>query len=258
MGDPAAGQEPRGPLLARPPDLASLQAGSHPQLLGSYAGPSGWIEIYESGGEVLWRADGTTNGLLAPADDGFGLIGANVAAGRLRQAGLDRVVWDGQTLIREDSPLPDPPGDEMRTFFGHYRRAGDEYRLAGGQIAVGFLLHERRGDLYLQAGWMRLDRIELVAGSLRIGPGSWYPGAELTLERDARGRVSSLWLGDIELIPEPLGGKGETLKIDPLVRVEELRAEALAASPPAEEGPFRAPDRGVLGLRVRVVAFRLP
>ncbi|HJQ19389.1 MAG TPA: M15 family metallopeptidase [Gemmatimonadaceae bacterium] len=67
---------------------------------------------------------------------------------------------------------------------------------------------------------------------------------ELVFHRDSTGRATSLQMGDVLRARrriEPPSGANQ-LRITPLRPVEELRAEALAARPPAESGSFKTPD----------------
>jgi D-alanyl-D-alanine dipeptidase len=66
----------------------------------------------------------------------------------------------------------------------------------------------------------------------------------ISFARDASGRATAALLGDTRLprrAIEPLPGTTQ-LRLTPLHPVSELRAEALAASPPRESGPFRPSD----------------
>jgi len=71
------------------------------------------------------------------------------------------------------------------------------------------------------------------------------PGAERAdFERDKTGHGTALLLGNDRLPRneiEPRAGTNQ-LQIKPVRPVEELRTEALAASPPAEAGPFKPSD----------------
>ncbi|MEO6526774.1 MAG: M15 family metallopeptidase [Gemmatimonadaceae bacterium] len=69
-------------------------------------------------------------------------------------------------------------------------------------------------------------------------------GERATFTRDARARASEMTLGAMHLARnaiEPEAGTTQ-LQVTPVRPVEQLRAEALAASPPVERGPFVASD----------------
>ena len=69
-------------------------------------------------------------------------------------------------------------------------------------------------------------------------------GVRVRFTRDASGRATALLLGDARLdrnFIEPGPGANQ-LRVTPVRSVDSLRAEALAASPPAEAGPFAPND----------------
>ena len=96
-------------------------------------------------------------------------------------------------------------------------------------------------------------RLRLVDTALRVTPLTERgenefvtdPSAErVTFTRDASGRATAMQLGAAHLERnsiEPQAGTNQ-LRVQAVRPVEELRAEALAASPPAERGPFVAAD----------------
>jgi len=96
-------------------------------------------------------------------------------------------------------------------------------------------------------------RLQLVDSALHVTPLTARgdaefvtdPGGErVRFERDATGHGTALLLGGARLARneiEPRAGTNQ-LRVTPVRPVEELRAEALAASPPAEAGPFTAND----------------
>jgi len=69
-------------------------------------------------------------------------------------------------------------------------------------------------------------------------------GIPVRFTRDASGRATSMQLGDVRLARnaiEPRSGTNQ-LRVTPVRSVDSLRAEALAASPPMEAGPFTPND----------------
>ena len=68
-------------------------------------------------------------------------------------------------------------------------------------------------------------------------------GMRVTFVRDARGRAESMDVGGVRLPRLAVGPEsGNQLVVTPVRPIAELRREALAASPPAEAGPFKPTD----------------
>lgn len=222
---------------------SSLAAGDHPELLGTFEGDSGWLEVFDREGQIYFRSDGAALGVLHPRRGAAGtFLMVNGIPGspgleiELQVRGPDGILVDGVPLRRRLEPRPAAAPAAQRELIGHYRGVGD-------YESAAFLIHERRGDLYLQAGALRLDRLEPADGGWRLGADSWYPGADLVVRRDVAGGIAALRLGEIELTRDPVGAEhGETFRIEPTAPIAQLRAAALAASPPEEQGPLRAPD----------------
>jgi D-alanyl-D-alanine dipeptidase len=103
------------------------------------------------------------------------------------------------------------------------------------------ILLERDGGLYLAGKGGTLPLVERAAEAFALVRG----GGETTgvAVRQAGGRVDALVVGDSVLPRRPLGPEsGNQLVIRPVRPIDDLRREALAASPPAETGSFRAPE----------------
>lgn len=113
---------------------------------------------------------------------------------------------------------PPPVPEEWAGLIGVYRLDGD---------TVSVL--EREGRLWL-----------LRDGAYRpLDPAD--PGARFS--RDAEGRATLAVIGGDTLQPVVVGAEGATgFRISPVRPVEELRREALAATPPRETGSFREPE----------------
>lgn len=96
-------------------------------------------------------------------------------------------------------------------------------------------------------------KLRLVDTALRVTPITERGESEFVTDsggirahfvRDVSGRATELQLGDARLARneiEPRAGTNQ-LRVTPVRPVEELRTEALAASPPAQPGPFVAND----------------
>ena len=113
-----------------------------------------------------------------------------------------------------------------------------------GEYAEGPLFRivaEQDGHLQLVDSALHVTRL-VERGDARFvtDPG----GERADFERDATGHGTALLLGSARLPRleiEPRAGTNQ-LRVTPVRPVEELRAEALAATPPAEAGPFKAND----------------
>ncbi len=77
----------------------------------------------------------------------------------------------------------------------------------------------------------------LTGDTIRIASGDAFVGESMIAERDANGRVSALNLDGLRLERRALGPEsGNQLKVAAVRPIAELRAEAIAASPPVETG----------------------
>jgi D-alanyl-D-alanine dipeptidase len=128
----------------------------------------------------------------------------------------------------QSAPPPLPPA-RLAALLGEYG-PGDDRRLVlerGGRLVYRALRSGREVVLAERAG-----------GVLRL-PG----GPDLRVARDSAGRPVALDSAGVRLARRALGPEsGAQLRVTPVRPIAELRAEALAATPPAEPGPFRAPD----------------
>ena len=101
-----------------------------------------------------------------------------------------------------------------------------------------------------QSGKLVLREPDGKQTSLQLVPGGNFtlikpPGAPVPVQfgREVRGHADSISLDDVTFQRRKLGPEeGQVFQIQPSRSIEELRHEALAASPPHENGQFRQPD----------------
>jgi D-alanyl-D-alanine dipeptidase len=123
---------------------------------------------------------------------------------------------------------PPPPPAELLPLLGEY----------GLDSSVVIVL-ERDGHL-----WMHLPDIEIPLADRR----DWSVPTKVdrrstVFRRDADGKVTALVLDNVVLPRRQIGpASGNQLVITPVRPIEELRREALAATPPVEAGPFLPSD----------------
>jgi len=100
---------------------------------------------------------------------------------------------------------------------------------------------EWHGRLYALIEWFYLYPLDEVSRDIYAFPDrGLYHGEQLVFSRDATDRATSVEAASVVFARRDVGTEaGGTFRIDPVRPVAELRAEALAASPPTEAGPFR-------------------
>ena len=128
------------------------------------------------------------------------------------------------------APRPDPPPPHWNGLIGEY----------GWDHSVLYIL-ERHGQLHALIEWFFLYPLEEVSRDVYAFP-DWglYHGEQLVFARDGADLATSVEAASVVFARRNVGTEaGGTFRIDPVRPVDELRAEALAASPPAEAGPFR-------------------
>ena len=137
----------------------------------------------------------------------------------------------GATLPRQ------PPAGRPPLPPAHFNGLIGEY---GWDHNVLYIL-EWHGRLHALIEWFYLYPLEEISRDIYAFPDwGFYHGEQLVFSRGAADRATSVEAASVVFARRHVGTEaGGTFRIDPVRPVEELRAEALAASPPAEPGPFR-------------------
>ncbi len=152
-----------------------------------------------------------------------------------------RMLPDGEALTllgdpprrlerRPSTGIPPAPPARWDGLIGEY----------GWDHNVLFIL-EREGRLHALIEWFFLYPMEELGPDVFAFP-DWglYHGEQLVFERNEMGRATAVEAASVRFERRDVGTEaGGTFRIDPVRPVEELRVEALAASPPEEEGTFR-------------------
>jgi CubicO group peptidase (beta-lactamase class C family)/D-alanyl-D-alanine dipeptidase len=100
-----------------------------------------------------------------------------------------------------------------------------------------FYVLEREGKLYALVEWFFLYPLEEVSPDVYAFPRSGlYDAEKLRFDRNGRGQATSVEVGGVRFLRRPVGLTNDTFRIKPLKSINELRAIASSAQPPAETG----------------------
>jgi len=145
----------------------------------------------------------------------------------------DHIAIGGVPYPRVDLSTPPaacPP--ELEEFVGEY---GPDHNT--------FYIRERGGQLEALIEWFWMDPLVQAGPDRFVLPthSGLYASEEIRFQRDLRGNVSALLLGEVAFKRRKVGTlEGETFKIVPLHDSQQLRLMAAAAAPPIESGKLES------------------
>jgi D-alanyl-D-alanine dipeptidase len=151
---------------------------------------------------------------------------------RVRLAG-ERLIVGNDTLTRVTRARPEPLPTKWRGLIGEF----------GWDYNTLYIL-ERDGRLHALIEWFfDYPLTEAARDTFAFPASGLYDGERLVFTRRADGYATAVRVGGVVFPRRPIEGEdGATFRLTPQRPVAELRAEALAASPPVENGPRRASD----------------
>ena len=147
------------------------------------------------------------------------------------------LLLDGELeLLSVETPEPPPAPERFLGLLGEY---GWDYNV--------LFVYEKGGQLHALVEWTEINPMLEVDGASQptfdFPDGRLYHGEQLIFRLNEDGRATEAVLADIVFPRREIQGESaETFVIEPVRPVEELRAEALAATPPEESGDFVDPD----------------
>lgn len=159
-----------------------------------------------------------------------------------RFVALAAVLLNLPSLALAQAPSELPPGPKphdiparWKPWIGEY---GGSHPLAS--ITTAYVVSERDGYIWISERISRPDGVHYQSGERFRVRGSSPAAHGLSIGRSGKRQLLS---GDVidEKVTPDFDARTQVL-ITPLRPVPELRANALAASPPVEKGPFRKPD----------------
>ena len=206
------------------------------ELVGKYRAADGEMtaHITELNGDVFVQRGSFRFELRSAADDGSIIADDSLGFGtevKLRDSG--KLLIDGDAFDRiRDTPPADIP-HRWKGLVGEY----------GWDHNVLYIL-EDNGQLYALIEWFYYYPLKEISENVFEFPGEGlYHGEGLKFARDASGVATVVNAAEVRFVRREVGTKdGETFKITPVKPIDELRATALAASPPPEPGEFRDTD----------------
>ncbi len=103
---------------------------------------------------------------------------------------------------------------------------------------------EDAGQLYALIEWFYYYPLkEVNENEFQFPDYGLYHGEGLKFSRDSNGFAKNVVAAEVKFVRREVGTKdGETFKITPVKPIDDLRAAAMEASPPAEPGDFREAD----------------
>ena len=140
------------------------------------------------------------------------------------------ITVDGERFEPTGRPRPAPSAPRFRGLIGEY----------GWDHNVLFI-YEEDDALHALIEWIEIDRLTEIDETTFAFPeeGGLYHGEHLVFERDSEGRATAVIAAGIRFPRRRLQGEeAATFRIQPMRPPDELRREALAATPPDEEGSF--------------------
>lgn len=205
-----------------------------PNLLGKYREVDGEsvAHISELSGRVMLQRGTYRHELRAAADDGA-LVTDDVFT-------FGTEVEHGAQLQIGDVPFERLPNEPPKEIPERWRGLIGEY---GWDHNTLYIL-EDNGQLYALIEWFYRYPLEEVSDNVFKFPSyGLYHGEGLEFTRKPSGFATEVNAAKVVFKRREVGTKeGETFKIAPVKPIDELRAGALAASPPAEKGDFRDAD----------------
>jgi serine beta-lactamase-like protein LACTB len=206
-------------------------------LAGRYAAKDTWLELDESFGRLyLTLARGGVRYELRKS-------GTDLVTDGVLQVGGLKIARDGDTLTTAaktvytkeptaTTPPPEPPA-KWKGLIGEY-----------GWDHNTLFVYERAGKLHALIEWIEIDPLTEESEDVFAFPNQgMYHGEKLVFTRDKSGHATKVTAASVAFERRKVDGEnGETFRVQAVKPVAELRAAALAATPPKEDREFRRPD----------------
>ncbi|MBC8355957.1 MAG: serine hydrolase [Planctomycetes bacterium] len=203
------------------------------ELIGTFREVDGdrFARITELNGDVFMQRGTFQYQLRAATDDGSIITDDEIGFGtKVKLQDNDRLVVEDTMFQRAEDRPPVNIADRWKGLIGEY----------GWDHNTLYIL-EDAGQLYALIEWFYYYPLKEVSENVFEFPDyGLYHGERLTFTRNATGVATEVNAAEVNFVRREVGTKdGGTFKITPVRPIDDLRASALAASPPPEQGDFR-------------------
>ena len=222
-----------GKPLPKIVDTQPIPADEAKKLVGRYRSDDRWADVSESFGRVFVTPSRgghrielrkAADGLIADGLEGFGLP---------FDFNGDKLTVSGRTYTREQ-PSTTPPAEPPARWKGLIGEYGWDHNT--------LFIYEKDGQLHALIEWTEIDPLTEESDDVYAFPPDrhMYHGEKLEFIRDKSGKATGVTAARVYFKRRKVDGEdGETFKVTPTGKLDDLRKAALAATPPEEKGEFR-------------------
>ena len=219
------------------------------ELIGLYRTPdrSKFARVTELNGEVFLQQNSYRYELRARTTDGVIVTDDAVGGGTVIDlVESDELQIGAQPYKRESDDVPQKIPDHWKGLIGEF----------GWDHNTLYIL-EDQGQLYALIEWFYYYPLkELDPDTFEFPDYGLYHGEGLKFKRNSDGMATEVTAAEVRFLRRDVGTKdGETFRITPVRPIDDLRANALAARPPLENGSFR--DADLIELNAQDPAIKL-
>lgn len=216
------------------PETVPVGEGLARQLAGVYRDGDRWLDVTELGGRA-YLTPGRGGARVELRKLGPDLYCDDITGWgpKLTRDG-DKLTVNGKTYTKE--PDHGPPPAPPRKWLGLIGEYGWDHNT--------LFIYEKAGKLHALIEWEEVDPLTEESADVYAFPADrgMYHGEKLVFTRDGSGRATKVVVAGITFDRRKIDGEnGETFRVVPQRPVADLRAAALAATPPKEDRE-RKPD----------------
>ncbi len=222
-----------GKPLVLPPATASVPPEIGRKLVGRYGTGDDAVDLaYLDGHLTLLKLEGGEQLELRSLGDEFISDGATGYGLRVSQV-ADGIRIDSKNLTKVSVPMPSAASANWRGLIGEY---GWDHDI--------LYVFEKDHRLNVLIEWLEFDPLTQVNDNTFNFPShGLYDGEKAIFTRDPSGNATQVQVSGVVFKRRSIGGvAGGIFRIPAVANFSELRAQALAAHPPAETGDFRKAD----------------